>query len=165
MGRHDKSIIEAERAQELDPLSPGINHNLGLILYSARQYNRAIEEYKNLLEIAPDFEIAYNFLGLAYAGMGMYDTALVQVQRAIELSGKQSPLYFGTLGFIYASMGNRVKAVEILDYLLELAQHRYIAPLSLAIIYGALDLKDQAFEYMENGYEVLISVSRIWLNG
>ncbi len=154
MGRHDISIIEAERAQELDPLSPGINHNLGLVFYSARQYNKAIEEYKNLLEIAPDFEIAYNFLGLAYSGLGMYDTALVQVQKAIELSGKQSPLYFGTLGFIYASMGNRVKAMEIIDYLLELDQHRYIAPVSLAIIYGALDLKDQAFECMENGYEV-----------
>jgi len=36
----------------------------------------------------------------------------------------------------------------------ELSRHRYIAPVSLAIICGTLGQKDQAFEWMEKGYEI-----------
>jgi tetratricopeptide (TPR) repeat protein len=154
MGKHDESIKEAIRALELDPLSLSINHNLGLVFYEARQFDLAIDTYQKTLQIDPSFIITYNYLGLAYSGEKMYNNAIANVQKAIELSEKQSPLYIGTLGFIYASMGKTDEAKEILELLLELSQHRYIAPVSLAIIYGALGQMDQAFEWMEKGYEV-----------
>ena len=154
MGRHDESIEQAARAKQLDPLSLGINHNLGLVLYLARRYDQAIEEYQNLLELDPGFAIAHNFLGLAYAGKEMYDAALAELGKAIELSGMQDPLYIGTLGLIYAMMGKRDEAEGVLAHLLELSRSRYVAPVNLAIIYGALGQRDEAFERMEVAYEV-----------
>jgi len=154
IGKHDESIKEATRAQKLDPLSLSINHNLGLIFYEARQFDLSIEKYQQTLQIDPSFIVSYNYLGLAYAGEKMYSDAIINVQKAIDLTERQSPLYIGTLGFIYASMGNREEAEEVLEHLLELSQHRYIAPVSLAIIYGALGQLDQAFEWMEKGYEI-----------
>ena len=43
---------------------------------------------------------------------------------------------------------------DLSEQLLEWSSHRYIAPVSLAIIYAALGQKDRAFECMEEGYEV-----------
>ena len=154
MGRLDESIAEAELAQELDPLSLSISHNLGLIFYEAHQFDLAIEKYLKTIEMDPGFIVTYNYLGLAYAGKKMYNEAITNVQKAIDLTEEQSPLYIGTLGFIYASMGNKNEAEKILEHLVELSQQRYIAPVSLAIICGTLGLKDQAFEWMEKGYEV-----------
>jgi len=154
MEKHDESIKEATRAQELDPLSLSINHNLGLVFYEARQFDLAIEKYQETLQIDPSFIVSYNYLGLAFAGEKMYNDAITNVQKAIDLTKKQSPLYIGTLGFIFASMGKKNEAKEILELLLELSQHRYIAPVSLAIIYGALGQMDQAFEWMKKGYDV-----------
>jgi tetratricopeptide (TPR) repeat protein len=154
MGRLDESIAEAELAQELDPLSLSISHNLGLIFYEAHQFDLAIEKYLKTIEMDPGFIVTYNYLGLAYAGKKMYNEAITNVQKAIDLTEEQSPLYIGTLGFIYASMGNKNEAEKILEHLVELSQQRYIAPVSLAIICGTLGQKDQAFEWMEKGYEV-----------
>jgi len=154
IGRYDESIREAKRAQELDPLSLSINHNLGLVFYEAHQFDLAIEKYQKVLQMDPSFIVTYNYLGLAYAGKKMYNDAISKVQMAIDLTEKQSPLYVGTLAFIYASLGNTVEAEEVLEHLLELSQHRYIAPVSLAIIYGAMGQMDQAFDWMEKGYKV-----------
>jgi serine/threonine-protein kinase len=153
-GRHDESIAEAKRAQELDPLSLSINHNLGLIYYEARQYDLAIEEYQKTLHMGPNFIVTYNYLGLAYAGKKMYIDAVAKVQKAIDLSERQSPLFIGTLGIIYSFMGKRDEAEKVLEELLELSRHRYIAPVSIASIYAGLGQKDQAFEWIEKGYEV-----------
>ncbi len=154
MGRHDESIAEANRAKMLDPLSLGINHNLGLILYEARHFDLAIEEYQNVLQMDPDFVITHAYLGLAYAEKGMFDDALDEIQKAIDLTEGQSGLYLSTLGFIYASMGKVDEAGETLEELLELSKHRYVAPVSIAIIYGNIGQTDRAFEWMEEGYGV-----------
>jgi tetratricopeptide (TPR) repeat protein len=107
-----------------------------------------------VLEVGPEFEIAYNFLGLALAGKGMYDAALAEVQKAIDLTADQSGLYLSTLGFVHASMGRVDESEELLGQLLELSNRRYVAPVSVAIIYGAIGQLDRAFEFMEAGYEV-----------
>ena len=154
MGRHDESIAEAKRAQELDPLSLSINHNLGSVFYAARQYDLAIEKYQKTLQMDPNFIITYNYLGLAYAGKKMYNDAIANVQKAIDLSERQSPLFIGTLGIIYSFMGKRDETEKVLEELLELSKQRYIAPFSIASIYGGMGQKDQAFEWIEKGYKV-----------
>jgi TolB-like protein/Tfp pilus assembly protein PilF len=154
MGRHDESVAEARRARMLDPLSLGINHNLGLVLYEARQYDLAISEYQRLLRVDPDFVIAHNYLGLALAGKGMYDAALAEVRMALDLTEGPNALYLAALGFVYASVGRTDEAEGVLEQLLELSTHRYVAPVSIAIIYGTLGQLDRAFEWMEKGYEV-----------
>ena len=84
----------------------------------------------------------------------MYDAALAELERGLELSGGEDPLYIGTLGFIYASMGRREEAEEVLERLVELSRTRYVAPVNLAMICGVLGRTDEAFEWMQRAYEV-----------
>ena len=56
-GRLDQAIAEEIQAQQLEPLSLIINTNLGTLLYLARQYDEAIDQYRKALEIDSNFMI------------------------------------------------------------------------------------------------------------
>ena len=51
-------------------------------------------------------------------------------------------------------MGRVDAAESVLEALLAASSQRYVAPVSLAIIYGALGRMDEAFEWMEMGFDV-----------
>ena len=51
MGRPEESFAQINKARELDPLSITINFSQGWRLYMARQYDRAIQQLRNTLEI------------------------------------------------------------------------------------------------------------------
>ncbi|MEE8201568.1 MAG: protein kinase, partial [Candidatus Acidoferrales bacterium] len=53
LGRHEKAIAEATRAQELDPFSWVIAGNLGGSYYHARRYDEAIEHFRRQLQLYP----------------------------------------------------------------------------------------------------------------
>jgi len=152
MGRHDEAIKEAKRGLESDPLSLDINNILGWILYLARRYDQEIEQFQNLLEIDQNYWIAYNNLARAYAGKEMYKIAIVEAQKAIELSGGNT-MAIAALGYIYALTGRRDEAKKVLDDLFELSKQEYVSSFYVALVYSCLGQKDQAFEWLDKAYE------------
>ena len=152
MGRHDEAIEEAKRGLESDPLSLEINNVLGWVLYLARRYDREIEQFQNLLEIDQNYWAAHWNLAHAYAGKGMYKIAIVEAQKAIELSGRNTAT-IATLGYIYALAERRYEARKVLDDLLELSKKEHVSSFYVALVYTCLGQKDQAFEWLEKAYE------------
>ena len=51
LGRFDEAVQEAQRAQELDPLSVMIHTVAGIAFYYANQYGKAVEQLQKALEI------------------------------------------------------------------------------------------------------------------
>jgi serine/threonine-protein kinase len=148
MGRFDEAVREMERAHELDPLSLVKIISLGEALYLARRFDEAAAEYRKALEMDPNFGFAYWALGRALTGKGMYDEAIAAFQKAIPLSG-DSPDEPAELARTYALAGKRAEALKIVDDLKRLSQRRYVSPVVMASIYGALGDKDQAFAWLE----------------
>ena len=153
MARYDESITEIKLANELDPLSPIINANVGFILYYARRYDEAIDQYLKTFELAPNFAELHWYLGLAYEQKGMLEEAIAEFQQAITLSGGFAK-YVASLGHAYAGSGKRDKASEIIGELQELSKREYVSPYYLATIYTALGEKDKALEQLEKAYEI-----------
>ena len=58
-----------------------------------------------------------------------------------------------TLGYTYAVSGERSKARQALAELQEMARHRYASPVDFAAIYTGLGEKDQAFAWLEKGFQ------------
>src|SRR6185312_11579357 len=87
VGRHTEAIAESERARELDPLSNIINTWVGSRYFFARQYDKAIEQYRNALEMDPSFVPVHLVLGQAYQQKGMLEEAIAELERAVHLSG------------------------------------------------------------------------------
>jgi len=62
MGRASESIAEMNRAHDLDPLSISMNFSLGWRLYMAREYDQAIEQLRNTVDMDPGLFFRTSFL-------------------------------------------------------------------------------------------------------
>jgi len=149
IGRYDEAIAEVKRSRELDPLSLNNNAGVGYVLFFARRYDEAIAALQKTLEIDPNYDIPYVSLGYTYAGKGMHREAITAYQNAIRLGAEGSSMQI-FLGASYAQAGERGKAQEILKQLQ--ASKEYVSPGELAILYGALEDKEAAFQSLEIAY-------------
>jgi len=151
VGRHPLAITEIERARELDPLAPAVNANVGYVLYFARHYDRAIQSLQKTLELDRSFPPTYNVLAFTYAANEMQAKAIAAYLEAIHL-GNKSPSLQIHLGASYAWAGERGRAQSILQQLR--TNERYVSPAELAILYGALSEREQAFASLEKAYAI-----------
>jgi tetratricopeptide (TPR) repeat protein len=154
MRRHTEAIAEAQRAEQLDSLSPIIRvgaATFGGYLY-ARQYNVAIRHLRDTVSMFPEFVVAYWHLGFACATKGMDQDAFVAYRKAESLSGA-GPAELAAIGQAYAKGGIRGYYLWAIDQLREKSKHRYVRPLDIAWLYGAVGEKDQAFSFLEKAYE------------
>jgi tetratricopeptide (TPR) repeat protein len=149
VGRLDEAIEESKRAHELDPLSVEIWVEFGRRYYFVRDYDKAIEEYRKVLELFPNYGYyTSSELALSLSQKGLHDEAIEEYSK-IEFE----PTYHWHLGYIYGVAGKREKALEILNYYLELSKKEFVWPASIAFIYIGLGEKDKAFEWLEKTYE------------
>ena len=81
LGRSEEALAVAKRALDLDPASPAVSHSLAVQLYLARQFDQAIEQALNTLEMDANFAISYQVLGEAYVSKGMYREALTALEK------------------------------------------------------------------------------------
>jgi len=65
-GRTEEGFVEIEKALTIDPLSLNIKACSGGMFYLAGQYDRAVNQCKNTLEMNPNFELARQILTLTY---------------------------------------------------------------------------------------------------
>jgi TolB-like protein/class 3 adenylate cyclase len=101
IGRLKEAIVVDKRVQELDPLSLQRSVGLGWILIYARQYDHAIEQCRKTLEMDPNFWEAHWCLGSTYSLKGMYEGAIAEEQKAIDLTGGGYLGVVASLGLIY----------------------------------------------------------------
>ena len=151
MGRSNEAIAERKRAVELEPLSLTINFELGLAFYYVRDYDQAIEQFQKTLELDQNFPAAHNFLPAAYEQKGMYNEAIAEFRKAIPPS--EWTLSKAGLGHVYAVSGKKSEARTVLDELKQASEQEYVPATSVALIYAGLGEKDQAFAWLEKGYE------------
>ena len=151
VGRFDEAITQAKRAQDLDPLSLPINMTYGWVLLTARQNEQSVEQLRKTLEMDPNFVLTHHRLGMVYEQQGKYDEAIAQFRQVVNLTGGK-PLGTSALARAYALAGRRAEAQKILAELLELSKLRYVSPTTIATVYLALGDKEQAFVWLEKGF-------------
>jgi serine/threonine-protein kinase len=152
MGRVEAGIASELRALELEPLSLIINKNVGTIYYYARQYDRAIEQYKRALELDADFSRSHLYLGMAYDAIGRHDDAVDELRIALAQSGG-SGVIVGTLGHALAASGRHADARALLDELSAREATQYVPAFNRALIHAGLGDTDRAFEHLDRAVE------------
>jgi adenylate cyclase len=152
MGRFDEATRISNQATKLDPFSQVIMANKGLESYFKREYDIAIEQNLKILELNPLFHAAYVTLGGAYIQKAMYQDAITTFSKASMFS-KGHPIPVAGLGYAYAISGRKEDALMMLELLLERTAEEYVSPYWIAVLYSGLENNDEAFKWLENGYE------------
>ncbi len=133
------------------PLSVNSQARLGQVLSYARRYDDAIREFRNALELDPNFVFALWHLGEAYMQVSRYDEAITVLEKAATLS-RRNPAVLAYLGCAYATSERDREARELLKELTELSGTRYISPFMLAMLDVCLEDRESAFESMEKAF-------------
>jgi tetratricopeptide (TPR) repeat protein len=91
-----------------------IEADLASIAMASEHYDEAIEHFKRVAEINPNYNGVLINLGLAYRRLEKYDEAIAYYQRALEAYPNEIPIY-AELGTIYLTTSQFDKALEIVE--------------------------------------------------
>ena len=152
MGRFEEARAEVQKAQQLDPLALGIATGLGLSYFFARDYARAVAQYRKTLELEPGFTMARYNLAAAYVQERKYKDAIQEFDTAL----KATPNDAGTiceLAHAHALAGKPTEARTLVQRVEEMAKKRYVNPPFRAWVYAALGERGHALTLLEQGYE------------
>ncbi len=150
-GQSVAAVAELRRGQVLDPLSPSLNAELGRSLLYLRQYDAAIRQLQETLELHPTFWPAHLFLGWAYEQKGLYAEAVAILGHASALD--DNPRTLASLGHAYGISGRKVKAQGVLRDMMEQRRHRYVSPYDMAAVQVSLGEMDEALAWLEKACE------------
>jgi serine/threonine protein kinase/Tfp pilus assembly protein PilF len=153
-GNEQEAIAEADRAHQLDPLSPIISAVMGQVRVFARQYDRAIEVCEKVANENPTFARARRCLANAYWGKGMYPQAIEEFKVSAQLAGNAADSEFASAldqGFRAAGWkGALTKAIEVSKAQRQSGSHS--AAYGIAGLYADLGDKDQALAWLNTAY-------------
>ena len=155
-GRAQEAIDEANRAHELDPLSPIIGETLARVYSLDHQFDKAIEIYKKVVADNPTFSKAHTDLAKSYWAQHKYPEAIEEFNTGARLSGEENYIAFAAAmdaGFHSGGWpGALRRAIEAL-LALRKAKNSYVAPKNIALLYADLGDKDHAFEWLTTAYQ------------
>ncbi len=115
-------------------------------------YQESIENAKRLIELDPNFGIAYDNLGLAYLKTGRHAEALAAFEKAAQLTDRWG-FVLGNLGYAYAATGKRTEALAIIKELEQKYIRNEAKGFSVATVYAGLGDKDKVFEWLEKDFQ------------
>ncbi|HEY2014006.1 MAG TPA: tetratricopeptide repeat protein, partial [Bryobacteraceae bacterium] len=118
-----------------------------------REFETAIEGYREILTFDPSFYKAYTSMGRAYAQMGRYSEALAMMQKGNSLSG-DLPSIVAAMGHVYGLSGDESRAREMLAELDRQSQTRYVPHTCFAILHLGLGDHEKALECLEKGCDL-----------
>ena len=150
LGLFDEALRESDRAGQLDPLSLIVASDHGTILYNSRQYDRAIEQFREVLRRNPNFGRAAGLITLAYVKNGMFAEALTQVEKSRDLYG-EGPSYWSILTYIYGRSGQLKRARHELEKLEKMSRQEQVTSAMLWAHLGMGD-KEEALADLEKAY-------------
>jgi tetratricopeptide (TPR) repeat protein len=150
-GGADDALGRAQRALEIDPLSPLINMNVGWTYFSVGRADDAWDQAEKMIEIAPDFYGAYWLKGAIRLAEGRYGDAIEELKRAVALGGHQ--IVVADLASAYGLAGRTEDAATILDQLLEMRRSHYVPAICIARVYCRLGETEKAIEWLETAFD------------
>ena len=95
----------------------------GLKYYKSEEYDKAIKEFNQVLELYPDFKEIHTIMGNAYYKNDRAEDALREYLRVLEIDPYDVDAY-ENVGIIYANWGDFAKAINEWEKLLEIDPNR-----------------------------------------
>lgn len=152
LDRFDEAMARLKQAQEFDPNSPIILVDTAITLYGARQYDQAIEQCQQALELDAYFRLAHQYLGRVYEQKKQYEDAVREYLQYRALGGnaqdvikelKEAFSHAGWKGYLQKALS------------LELARSKTASgsALTIAELYARLGENDLACKWLDQAFQ------------
>jgi TolB-like protein/Flp pilus assembly protein TadD len=152
MDRREEAKAAIARARELDPMVAA-NHALSSqVAFAAHDYAVARQFARQAISLDPEFWIGYIQLAQACVQLGDNEQALDALGHAGRLSGGNSKV-MSLRGYLFARLGRKKEAEEILTTLQAIAHDRYIPPYAIALVHAGLEQNDEAIKWLQRALE------------
>lgn len=151
-GRRDEAIAAAENARRICPVSPVIGSALAMILYLARDYDRASHVLVDAIETTPGHFLPHLRLGLVRIQQRRFEDAIRELRRATQLADGSTETR-AMLAMAHAASGDLPEALAIVKQLESARCRRYVLPYNIAKIHAAAGDRTRAFDWLEIAYE------------
>ncbi|MFQ5798501.1 MAG: tetratricopeptide repeat protein [Bacteroidota bacterium] len=137
--------------QELLRFSPydiDTRMQLAILLFGWQDFDRAVDEYKTVLELDPERKIAYNQLGYAYAYRGDFATAMKYLEKYQELAPDEHNPY-DSMGEVLMWAGRLEEAAKSFETALAKLPSFYQSAWNLTEVYSELGDFERALKYSD----------------
>jgi TolB-like protein len=151
MGRTGEALARVQHSWELDPLNSVINASVGMIHYLAHDYDGALVALRRGLEVDPTHYVSHLRVGLVCLQKNLTNEAIDAMRQAVTHSSGSTEALAG-LAQAHAVAGDNLAMARIVQELGERG-HRYVSPYNVARVYGAIDDKPRALEWLERAYQ------------
>jgi len=150
-GRNDEALAQMDRGALLDPFFPGLNLHRGRLSFFLRDYDLAVKQFAETLEMYPDYAAAHEYFGDACEKKGMLHEAITQWSAGLALSGQTEHARaldqtFATSGFEAAVRTLAQRQLEDLDR--KRLQGDYVPSAHYVFAYVRQGDLDQAFGWL-----------------
>lgn len=161
-GRFDEGRATLEKSLELDPFNMLYQTSAGWLEYYAKRPRVALEKLEEALKLDRTYPELWVAMGAAFEQLGLFKESIEHLEKAASIYGKH-PLVQAFLGSAYASAEEREKAVAVISKLDNLAKTQFVPSVCRAIVYAALQDKEQTFAHLRAAAEAR-DAFLCWLN-
>ena len=151
-GRLQEAVVEAEKAQVLDPLSPVIGTGVVQAYFFAGQYDKAVDECSKYLDMDPNFVVARDLLVHLHVQKGAFGEAAKEARRLAETSERKAEAT-AHLAYVYAASGKVEDAKKLFEEIINDPKLDYSNSTIFITVYSILGDRDNAFRWAEEALE------------
>jgi TolB-like protein/DNA-binding winged helix-turn-helix (wHTH) protein len=152
MGRFDEAATEMDLAHELDPSSLTINIGRARLYYFSRQYDLAVQQFKNIIAVEPSDYSAYLALFNCYERQKMYPEAVDTLTKfQLQTGGDPRPSERWRQTFKEAGWDGLVRE-QLAD--LEHEPQSQVNASNFVNTYLRAGRNDKAMEWLEKSFEM-----------
>lgn len=163
-GNPQEAYKEFEASLQLDPYYPEAHNAMGLLLHLGFQkQDEAIEQYKEALDLRPEFSEAKTNLGNVYLDQGKYDEAIKLYEQALNDMLYPTPFIAqGNLGWALYKKGDVKNGIDHIKAAVTLNPKFCLGFKNLGLIYDTQNDSENACRNYARYREACPDVADAW---
>ena len=160
-GRKQEAIAAATSALEIDPLSIPINNILGEMYMFAEEWDQAIKQYRQTIEMEPNVWLPHENLAITFEEIGNHAEANEEYLKAQAAAGANAQVLV-QLREAYKAGGLSGFRRKLLELDLVRWDGWHLDAFHIAANYARLGEPDEALNWLEKAYEAR-SGGMVWM--
>jgi len=155
-GREQEAIEEANRAYQLDPLSPIMGIAQAAAYSSSRQFDKSTEICKRIMADNPTFGRSHYVMGGVYWYEHKYSEAIQEWKAGAQLEDDKNFIEVIAAmdrGFRSSGKAGALRGAIEVQLAQRKAKNGYVSPYTIAVNYADLGDKDHAFQWLDLAFQ------------